>query len=156
MVESTWKKAESEVKKLTTQQCYMILDSLGIEMDDELDDAKLGLNVMHCILDGDIHPRDITDLVSNGKKVKFTIKTDVEVVLPAHLVCKKTGNMDNGKRFCEIGKTYELTEVQHNNNINLPVSFTVLTEYWTDDGCSYLTPHYMTYEFLKEYFHVTF
>lgn len=101
------------------------------------------------------------------KTVHFTILKSVAITLPLDLVCKKTGYLqgnlrpdghltaDSGQRFCEATKSYRLVKVLDVDHPDGP-DFIMLTETVLEDGSVVMTEHHMGYEFLAEYFHVTF
>lgn len=101
-----------------------------------------------------------------SKIIHFTVPKQVAVQLPMHLIARTNGYMsqfspetgwdnENGPRFCTMGHHYKLTEVRDLDNPDGP-EFVVLTDSYDDEDRQYLSPHYMDYEFLSRYFHVTF
>jgi hypothetical protein len=97
------------------------------------------------------------------KKFSFTVTKKMEIMLPIPLVCKTTGYVDkymghgtwgNGEQFCEIGKTYMLTDARMTDDNE--VEFIMQTESYNDSGTCYLCDHRMDYEFMAKYFFVSF
>jgi hypothetical protein len=98
---------------------------------------------------------------------EVTIRTvkATTINLPIKLVCKKTGYMDThiglhrmekGDRFCERGACYDLVAYDGDSEEHPDNGFEMKTETWLDDDEVILTSHYMSYEFLTEFFHVHF
>lgn len=98
--------------------------------------------------------------MSNRKT--FEITRQVTIELPINLVCRENGYMDKfeggkwvpGHRFCDIGKSYVLTEVRECEDGS--PEFVVMTDTVLDDDTVVSMPHYMGYDFMVKYFHVIF
>jgi len=99
------------------------------------------------------------------QRVTFTLPKEISIILPLNLVAKKNGYLAGmgkdgpftdacGPRFCTINTPYQLTAavVQTDGSVD----FEMLTDTVLEDGSICLCPHYMDYEFMTEYFHVTF
>lgn len=92
----------------------------------------------------------------------FKVTKQITIGLPMVLVCKKTGyldtinsNSDLGKQFCQIGRMYSLVEIRETDDPGDP-TFIMRTESWDSNDEMYTADHLMDYEFMAEYFFVTF
>ena len=88
-------------------------------------------------------------------KIEVKIERTAKIHLPMPLVCKKDGFTDAtmnypADQFCSRGLVYTLVGLDYNES---PDHYVVETD---NEGTEYQTDHYMTYEFMAEYFYVPF